>query len=75
MSYIYFLFYSFTVKMQVSEVYFFSIFFSLFSIHSYVFPNNLVFKICLCANHFYVFFFEIFTFLKIYLVFSKLFKK
>ena len=54
---------------------FFTIFFSVFSICSYVFPNNLVFKICLYANHLYVLFFQIFTFLNLYLVFSKLLKK
>ena len=73
----FFLFYSFIVKMCVLllEVDFLLYFFCLFSMHSYVFSNNLLFKICLYNNHFYVLFFQIFTFLKLYLVFSKLLKK
>ena len=52
------LIYSENVSIFFLEVYFLLFFFFRFSIRSYVFPNNLVFKICLYGNHFYVFFFR-----------------
>ena len=52
-------------------VFFAVFFFCLFSIRSYVFPNNLVFKKCLYANHFYVLFFSDIYIFKILLVFQK----